>query len=363
MRCYLSTAILSLALTAQASATISLPTIAQVPIPAGTLITDGGGATLDNFVSQDLFVNTTNDWTTAVLLIQLDSGSIFQEPEGALGNGLTIGPTDPAGFGSLPSSQFDTYLHSETIDTPFGPRIVINLTGSAGDLVAGSLQSFDTQSINMTWDSSGTEKSDIGEMNLGRFTLSDDATGTWSLAVTEAFNPHVRFVNNPIVNGQMVLSPLNGDLNFDGFVGIEDMNLILGAWNQTVTAFSKPDPSGDGFVGIEDMNIILGNWNAGALPRQPQPPPQINGDFTSDGFVGIDDLNIILSEWNDTVTPFVPPDPSGDGFVGIEDLGVVLGNWNAVFTPPPGAPIPEPAGIAVFSLGLTLVVSQKRCRR
>ncbi|MEZ6191109.1 MAG: hypothetical protein R3C45_07420 [Phycisphaerales bacterium] len=26
------------------------------------------------------------------------------------------------------------------------------------------------------------------------------------------------------------------------------------------------DPSGDGFVGIEDLNIVLGNWNAGTPP-------------------------------------------------------------------------------------------------
>jgi len=26
------------------------------------------------------------------------------------------------------------------------------------------------------------------------------------------------------------------------------------------------DPSGDGFVGIADLNIVLGNWNAGTPP-------------------------------------------------------------------------------------------------
>jgi hypothetical protein len=26
------------------------------------------------------------------------------------------------------------------------------------------------------------------------------------------------------------------------------------------------DPSGDGFVGIEDLNTVLGNWNAGTPP-------------------------------------------------------------------------------------------------
>ncbi len=65
------------------------------------------------------------------------------------------------------------------------------------------------------------------------------------------------------------MSPLAaGDVNADGFVGIEDLNTVLGAWNQNVTAgdWLAGDPSGDGFVGIEDLNTVLGNWNAGAPP-------------------------------------------------------------------------------------------------
>ncbi len=63
---------------------------------------------------------------------------------------------------------------------------------------------------------------------------------------------------------------LAGDLNADGFVGILDLNIVLGAWNDTVTAGSliDGDPNGDGFVGIADLNIVLGNWNAGDPPLE-----------------------------------------------------------------------------------------------
>ncbi len=58
-----------------------------------------------------------------------------------------------------------------------------------------------------------------------------------------------------------------GDLDVDGFVGITDLNLVLGSWNQNVTAASlQGDPTGDGFVGIEDLNLVLGNWNTGTPP-------------------------------------------------------------------------------------------------
>ncbi len=62
--------------------------------------------------------------------------------------------------------------------------------------------------------------------------------------------------------------PILGDLDGDGFVGIEDLNLVLGNWNQNVTAgdLGLGDPTGDGFVGIEDLNLVLGNWNAGTQP-------------------------------------------------------------------------------------------------
>jgi phospholipase/lecithinase/hemolysin len=64
------------------------------------------------------------------------------------------------------------------------------------------------------------------------------------------------------------LGVLAGDLNFDGFVGIDDLNVVLGNWNATVTPGNPlfGDASGDGFVGIDDLNTVLGNWNAGTPP-------------------------------------------------------------------------------------------------
>jgi hypothetical protein len=66
-----------------------------------------------------------------------------------------------------------------------------------------------------------------------------------------------------------------GDLNGDGFVGIADLNIVLGNWNQNVTPGDPlvGDPSGDGFVGIADLNQVLGNWNAGTPPTNNVPEP------------------------------------------------------------------------------------------
>lgn len=61
---------------------------------------------------------------------------------------------------------------------------------------------------------------------------------------------------------------LTGDLNGDGFVGVADLNVVLGNWNQNVTPgdWLLGDPTGDGFVGIADLGVVLGYWNTGTPP-------------------------------------------------------------------------------------------------
>lgn len=71
------------------------------------------------------------------------------------------------------------------------------------------------------------------------------------------------------IDSLVVLRPLagaiEGDLDGDGFVGISDLDILLGHWNQTVPAGDpgQGDPSADGYVGIEDLDLVLGNWNRG----------------------------------------------------------------------------------------------------
>ncbi len=71
---------------------------------------------------------------------------------------------------------------------------------------------------------------------------------------------------------------LEGDLNDDGFVGLDDLDIVLGAWNQNVPpADPAADPSGDGFVGLDDLDIVLNNWNAGTPPVAAVPEPMTGG--------------------------------------------------------------------------------------
>ncbi len=65
----------------------------------------------------------------------------------------------------------------------------------------------------------------------------------------------------------MGMPVLAGDLDGDGYVGLSDLDLVLGNWNSTVTpGVSNGDPSGDGYVGLDDLDIVLSNWNLGTPP-------------------------------------------------------------------------------------------------
>ncbi len=76
---------------------------------------------------------------------------------------------------------------------------------------------------------------------------------------------------------------LTGDLNGDGFVGLDDLDIVLNRWNHNATAgvWIEGDPSGDGYVGLADLDIILNNWNAGTPPASVSIPEPASLPFIS----------------------------------------------------------------------------------
>ncbi len=62
-----------------------------------------------------------------------------------------------------------------------------------------------------------------------------------------------------------------GDMTGDGFVGVDDLNVVLNNWNRQVDPLTNGDTTGDGWVGIEDLNNVLSNWNTGTPPKRVDP--------------------------------------------------------------------------------------------
>ena len=94
--------------------------------------------------------------------------------------------------------------------------------------------------------------------------------------------------------------------------------------------FLPGDINGDGYVGLDDLQYILDNWNKTVPPGDPAADIAGPGGSGPDGYIGLDDLQIILTYWN-TGSPL----------------------------PPGSAAIPEPATLALLGLG-TLVVTRRR---
>ncbi len=145
---------------------------------------------------------------------------------------------------------------------------------------------------------------------------------------------------------------LAGDLDGDGFVGLADLDIVLGNWNQAVPIgdLAEGDVSGDGFVGLDDLDVLLGNWNATLEP------PTLEGDLNKDGYVGLDDLDIVLGNWNTDGSADDRSDPTHDGYVGLADLDIVLANWN-VGTPPMSIELTAFIQQSVRSIPLELTLS------
>ncbi len=163
---------------------------------------------------------------------------------------------------------------------------------------------------------------------------------------------------------------LPGDLDLDGFVGIDDLDIVLTSWNQ-VTLWSN------GIVGLDELEYVLGNWGEGtptigipiteelALLVQDAVWDVVSsfpnaltvslvGDLDGDGFVGLDDLDIVLGEWGQATS-------WSDGDVGLDELDLVLNHWGEG-TPPSISElsIPEPSvlGIGIVT-GLTMIGTRR----
>ena len=323
-----------------AAPAIAAPNVSVAVNPANTI---------PNVVANSVFADGDGiDWTAAALFVELDQGSVYNAT-----------PTDLA---TAPSNQLLNFIPELEFDSWVG--IVddgsVALAGTAGDfgvsalLPQTGLEGQGHQAVSVAW--SNLSLNDTGTNRIGNISLTDDATGRWAIAATFNGGDKVVYLSNPLVNGEMLWDPLNGDLQFDGFVGIDDLSTVLAHWNQNVTPNERGlgDPSGDGFVGIDDLGIILGNWNTGLLPPPSVEPGLIERDYNGDGYVGIDDQSIVMTYWNQVVTPGdqTKGDSDGDGFIGISDMA--YRNWSAGTLPQPTGgytpPIVTPEPTAVVSV-------------
>jgi hypothetical protein len=240
---------------------------------AGNLVPDGDGTY--RLFNQFVDINNSNEVgfigsiTPAVGNTGIDK-ALFRS-DGS--NDLIIARTGTPAPGG---GEFDSVLNQEFAMNDDGQivfgALVDTTPGVAGGVTSGLYFFDDTQGL--------FEIVRIGDPLLGSTINVIEFTGNWnagthipieSSGINNAGQAAFYFRTVDLQEGVIIWSldgpPLVGDLDGDGFVGITDLNIVLGNWNQNVPpADPLADPSGDGFVGIEDLNTVLGNWNAGTPP-------------------------------------------------------------------------------------------------
>jgi len=87
---------------------------------------------------------------------------------------------------------------------------------------------------------------------------------------------HTAGVNNELALDNVVFDQkLVGDLNGDGFVGHEDLDIVQAHWGDSVTDYDwlRGEVTGDGVVGQDDLDAVLNHWGNGTQPEANVPEP------------------------------------------------------------------------------------------
>ncbi len=85
------------------------------------------------------------------------------------------------------------------------------------------------------------------------------------------------FIDGGFIGGAvaLVVQQLAGDITSDGYVDVEDLDVLLAHWGNTVgaDAWALGDLTGDGLVGPDDLDQVLNNWGSGTPPVGLIPEP------------------------------------------------------------------------------------------
>lgn len=229
------------------------------------------------------FTATTQSYMGLFELTSLAGpASIVATP--TIGTGIDPVPVSPLDFDDFsPTAEGleSRYVELQNIELFYGwPHLDHNI--HAGRSVAG--EAFLSNTTYIARDADGNEsviwtrsQASVDSLNAHFGTIPDgpfDLPGIFLHTFDGDDPPSGTAGMNYLLNPIVVTLP--GDLNGNGFIGIEDLNTVLGHWSQTVTPgdLLAGDPSDDGFVGIEDLNTVLGNWNAGIPPSEDVAVPE-----------------------------------------------------------------------------------------
>ena len=216
-----------------------------------------------------------SEWLATALRVELTGGSIYQDGTGD----ETPPPTSAVG-----DLRYDSYM-TGGYDTDYGtpspgatPIVLGNAYDIDGSTPGAAVFELNDQLIDAAW-MSEEDAAQVGNLMLGRVTLSDDAQGTFKFRVVLDGSNDFLWLNGVIVNGEMLLStgsltlPVPGDADGDGDVDAADAEILAAYWQQTAIdgGASVGDFNGDRDVNDIDATIMAANWGVGTAAAVPEP--------------------------------------------------------------------------------------------
>ena len=160
----------------------------------------------------------------------------------------------------------------EDVDILFGTPFDGNNTGQNDSLSMRQIW------VQTTTTASGTVFAN-GLLAILTINTAGFAGQVFDLKVGDTLNGDTDFAGLPIdvTNGYLAIlatAAFAGDRNADGFVGQDDLDIVLEKWGQSVTPGIPADPTGNGFVGQGDLDTILADWGMGTPPSVPGAVPE-----------------------------------------------------------------------------------------
>ncbi len=140
-----------------------------------------------------------------------------------------------------------------------------------------------------------------------------------------------------------IVPMLGGDADRDGFVGFDDLSIVLASWGLD-TVWGNGEFTNDNVVDGDDLDVLLENW------QEPEPPADLVADIAPvgapNGIVDGADLGALLARWktSDPVADIAPVG-SPDGIVDGADLGALLARWKNSYT----TLLPEPSTLSLLA--------------
>ncbi len=191
------------------TALIALVVVASVASAAttGGFTENATGTAAGVGVVNDLVINTTVDWTSAVLTVNAP-GSIYQN-----GLGSNVAPLQ-AWIGVSSDLEWDTYAAGGTFSTA-------SLTGPAASFTSPPAPVMDANDILVTFYTDATNNT--GSVDLARVTIDSAFTGgSWSALIYNADSAGTPALelSGTIVNGALVPEPASMLIMAIGGIGV-----------------------------------------------------------------------------------------------------------------------------------------------